>query len=73
MIAGVVGPRQLTTMRSGTALERPATEGESPVRASMVVGSGILSRAGPEKPCLNRPAPSGKAKYSSVTDSEQVP
>ena len=24
---------------------------------------GILSRAGPEKPCLNLPAPSGKAKY----------
>jgi hypothetical protein len=26
--------------------------------------SGILSKAGPEKSCLNLPAPSGKAKYS---------
>ena len=34
---------------------------------------GILSRAGPEKPCLNLPAPSGKAKYYWETDSEQVP
>ena len=60
-------------MASGTDLERPATEGESPVRVNINVGSGILSRAGPEKPCLNQPAPSGKAKYYSVTDSEQVP
>ena len=34
---------------------------------------GILSRAGPVKSCLNQPAPSGKAKYSWETDSEQVP
>ncbi len=33
----------------------------------------ILSRAGPEESCLNLPAPSGKAKYSSDTDSEPVP
>ena len=32
----------------------------------------ILSRAGPEKPCLNPPAPSGKAKYYWETDSELV-
>ena len=35
--------------------------------------SGILSRAGPVKSCLNLPAPSGKAKYSWETDSGQVP
>ena len=34
---------------------------------------GILSRAGPVKPCLNPAAPSAKAKYSWETDSEQVP
>ena len=35
--------------------------------------SSILSRAGSETPCLNLPAPSGKAKYSWETDSEPVP
>ena len=34
---------------------------------------GILSRAGPVKPCLKLPAPSGKAKYYWETDSEPVP
>ena len=34
---------------------------------------GILSSAGPEKSCVNLPAPSGKAKYSLETDSEPVP
>ena len=33
----------------------------------------ILSKAGPEKSCLNLPGPSGKAKYSWETDSELVP
>ena len=33
----------------------------------------ILSTAGPVKSCGNLPAPSGKAKYSCETDSEQVP
>ena len=32
----------------------------------------ILSSAGPVKPCVNLPAPSGKAKYSRETDSEPV-
>ena len=35
--------------------------------------SGILSTARPEKSCGKLPAPSGKAKYSWKTDSEQVP
>lgn len=38
----------------------------------MLWNSGILSRAGSETPCLNLPAPSGKAKYSRETDSEPV-
>ena len=33
----------------------------------------ILSRAGHVKSCLNPPGPSGKAKYTWETDSEQVP
>ena len=40
------------------------------------VGGGTkrtISRAGHEKPCLNLPGPSGKAKYSLATDSEPVP
>ena len=32
---------------------------------------GILSSAGHEKPCVNPPGPSGKAKYSRETDSAQ--
>lgn len=54
-------------------LERLATEGESPVRASEFCDSSILSRAGHEESCLNQPGPPGKAKYSQETDSEPVP
>ena len=38
-----------------------------------VMDSGILSRAGHVKPCLNLAGPSAKAKYSWETDSEPVP
>ena len=31
------------------------------------------SNAGHEESCMNSPGPSGKAKYSQVTDSEPVP
>jgi hypothetical protein len=34
--------------------------------------SSILSSTGLETPCVNLPAPSGKAKYSQDTDSELV-
>ena len=34
---------------------------------------GILSSAEQVEFCMNLPRPLGKAKYSSVTDSEQVP
>ena len=40
------------------------------------MGTGVdwfMSRAGHVKPCVNLPGPSGKAKYSHVTDSELVP
>ena len=54
-------------------LERGAIEGDSPVSENCRGRKSILSRAGPEKSCLNQPVPSGKAKYSLVTDSEPVP
>ena len=38
-----------------------------------IIDSGILSRAGHEKSCLNLAGPSAKAKYSPETDSEPVP
>ena len=52
---------------------KSAREGESPVEATLSRCVGILSRAGLEKPRLNQPAPSGKAKYIQETDSEPVP
>ena len=48
-------------------------EGDSPVRVQTTRDSGIPSRAGHEKSCLNSPGPPGKAKYSRETDSEPVP
>ena len=51
-----------------------AKEGDSPVsekqKSFLVV---LLSTAGLEKSCGNLRGPSRKAKYYSVTDSEQVP
>jgi hypothetical protein len=38
-----------------------------------LIPSSILSSAEHVKFCMNQPGPSGKAKYSSETDSEQVP
>ena len=46
--------------------------GDSPVHEICLRDSSILSRAGHVKSCLNQPEPSGKAKYSSETDSELV-
>ena len=46
--------------------------GDSPVHEICLLDSSILSRAGHVKSCLNLPEPSGKAKYSSETDSELV-
>ena len=44
-----------------------------PCRYKLTRTSSILSNAGPEESCVNLPAPSDKAKYSSDTDSEPVP
>ena len=48
-------------------------ESESLVHVIIYRISSILSSAGHEEPCVNLPGPSGKAKYSRETDSEQVP
>ena len=34
------------------------------ITSKFCIREGILSSAGSEKPCVNLPAPSGKAKYS---------
>ena len=47
-------------------------KGDSPVHKNCLYDSSILSRAGHVKSCLKQPEPSGKAKYSSKTDSELV-
>ena len=60
-------------IRTGSGLESPAVAGDSPLQASIVGISSILSNAGHEKSCVNPPGPSGKAKYSLETDSGQVP
>ena len=51
---------------------RVSVEGDRPVHVSNSICISILSRAGPEKSCLNPAAPSAKAKYYWETDSEQV-
>ena len=60
---GVVGPQRGIHMHSGTPLESGTIAGDSPVHGMHVVPSGILSRAGHVRSCLNPPEPSGKAKY----------
>ncbi len=44
-------------------MENAIVEGDNPVHEIQFNFSSILSKAGPEKSCLNQPAPSGKAKY----------
>ena len=72
-IIGVVGLQCGLINYSGTIWESLAIEGESPVHEIFYIPSSILSRAGHVESCLNLPEPSGKAKYSSETDSERVP
>ena len=52
---------------------RQAKEGESPVIEIVRELVGILSRTGHVEFCLNLGRPLSKAKYSLLTDSEQVP
>jgi hypothetical protein len=54
-------------------LEKFIEEGDSPVHEILYNSISILSKAEPEKFCLNLAAPSAKAKYYWETDSEQVP
>ena len=69
-MASESGRGQYLNNKNRNCLERQAIVGDSPVRVEMVE---ILSRAGHVKPCLNMGGPPSKPKYSSVTDSEQVP
>ena len=54
-------------------MERPATQGESPVYEKESERDRYLSRAGHVESGLNQGGPPSKAKYSLMTDSEQVP
>ena len=51
-------------------MERPATDGDSPVGESEWSPERFLSKSGHVKPRLNPQGPSCKAKYSLTTDSE---
>ena len=53
--------------------ERHTREGESPVNEMRVTTSRIQSNAGHEKSRMKQAGPPAKAKYSLVTDSEEVP
>jgi hypothetical protein len=53
-------------------LEKPATQGDSPVLEKSYKRV-TKSRSGHVKSWLNMGGPSSKAKYSLLTDSEQVP
>ena len=53
---------------SGTELERPAGEGESPVGETFNVRCRIRSTTGHVKPCGKERGPPRKAKYLLVTD-----
>ena len=53
---------------SGTALGKPAKEGESPVGEKARGGSGIQSTPGHEKPWRKARGPPRKAKHYLVTD-----
>ena len=61
----------VTVRYSRRGLERPAIGGDSPVGEMLNWVRGILSTTGHEKPCGNLGGPSSKAKYDSMTDSEQ--
>ena len=55
------------------SLERLTKEGDSPVDENILTRSGILSTIGHVKSGGNPGRPLSKAKYTSRTDSEQVP
>ena len=73
--SGVVGHliRSYKIALQQNNLERLTKEGESPVDEMKQSLRCILSTAGHEESCRNQRGPSRKAKYSLLTDSEQVP
>ena len=72
---GVVGHsiRSYKIYRQQNILERISIEGDRPVCEMLQTSQCILSKTGHVKSCLNPRGPSRKAKYSLLTDSEQVP
>lgn len=70
---GVVGPAKRPIKLSRTSLESEMIQGDSPVGEKWSWQGWHLSRAGHVKPGLNLGGPPSKAKYSLMTDSEQVP
>ena len=69
---GVVGPRHGSTRLDRSGLERPATDGDSPVCDRTTGLIRHLSKTGHVEPRPNLRGPSRKAKYSLATDSEPV-
>ena len=66
VVSAILGLKDCHTdiqMRNGSVLESCTIEGDSPVHAIKCISGSILSKAGHVKSCLNRPGPSGKAKY----------
>ena len=57
------GGAQTEAVEAAAGLKDRDTAHESRVHEIACRHSGILSRAGPEKPCLKLAAPSAKAKY----------
>jgi hypothetical protein len=54
-------------------VEKPTIKRDSRVRENLNLLVWHPSNAGHVESCMNLPGPSGKAKYSKVTDSEPVP
>ena len=54
-------------------MEKPIIDGDNPVCEMSLIRDRILSTAEQVEFCGKQPGPSGKAKYSLVTDSEPVP
>ena len=70
VVASEHGPGQCFKSFNWNRLENRAIVGDSPVRIRRLEDT---SRAGHVKSCLNMGRPLSKPKYSSATDSEQVP
>ena len=70
---GTKGPKSYKGTFQPNAMGRAITEGDSPVGEKTFSLDGHPSTTGHEEPCGNPGGPSSKAKYSSATDSEQVP